>query len=65
MSGTALTAIAPAKLNLSLSVTGRNRAGYHLLDSIVGFTPVTLSDRLSLGGAMAVKAVPDIPGTLA
>ncbi|HAM46306.1 MAG TPA: 4-(cytidine 5'-diphospho)-2-C-methyl-D-erythritol kinase [Alphaproteobacteria bacterium] len=46
MSGTALTAIAPAKLNLSLSVTGRNRAGYHLLDSIVGFT--RFGDRLTL-----------------
>ncbi len=41
-----LRAVAPAKLNLSLVVTGKNSAGYHLLDSIVGFT--RFGDRLTL-----------------
>lgn len=41
-----LTAVAPAKLNLSLVVTGKNSAGYHRLDSIVGFT--CFGDRLTL-----------------
>ena len=30
--------IAPAKVNLNLHITGRNDAGYHLLDSLMAFT---------------------------
>ncbi len=35
----ALTELAPAKVNLSLAVTGRQADGYHLLDSVVVFGP--------------------------
>ncbi|MGI9481418.1 MAG: 4-(cytidine 5'-diphospho)-2-C-methyl-D-erythritol kinase [Hyphomicrobiales bacterium] len=41
-----VTEFAPAKINLSLRVTGRRHDGYHLLDSIVGFAGV--GDRLVL-----------------
>ena len=50
----ALIEPAPAKVNLSLLVTGRRADGYHLLDSLVVFGPVsdmvhaTLADALSL-----------------
>ena len=37
-------ALAPAKVNLALHVTGRREDGYHLLDTIVAFGPV--ADRL-------------------
>src|SRR5579875_3308419 len=35
----ALRALAPAKVNLSLLVTGRRPDGYHVLDSLVVFGP--------------------------
>lgn len=38
--------IAPAKVNLGLSVVGRRPDGYHLLESL--FWPVTLTDELEL-----------------
>ena len=47
-------ATAPAKINLTLHVTGRRADGYHLLDSLVAFAgagdhiSVAPSDRLSL-----------------
>jgi 4-diphosphocytidyl-2-C-methyl-D-erythritol kinase len=41
----ALAAIAPAKVNLYLHVTGRRPDGYHLLDSLIAF--VDISDRLT------------------
>ena len=41
--------LAPAKLNLTLSVVGRRRDGYHDLHSV--FVPLGLSDRLSLAPA--------------
>lgn len=37
--------LAPAKINLTLHVTGRRSDGYHLLDSLVVFT--TIGDRLT------------------
>lgn len=49
-----LTATAPAKLNLTLHITGTRDDGYHLLDSLVAFTDfgdaltVTPADELSL-----------------
>jgi 4-diphosphocytidyl-2-C-methyl-D-erythritol kinase len=35
--------LAPAKLNLTLAVTGRRDDGYHSLHSV--FVPLTLADR--------------------
>ncbi len=52
MSTAALTPVvrlAPAKLNLTLAVTGRRRDGYHDLHSV--FVPLALADRLSLAPA--------------
>ena len=49
-----VTQAAPAKINLTLHVTGQRADGYHLLDSLVMFTSlgdeitVTSSDSLSL-----------------
>lgn len=40
---------APAKINLTLHVTGQRADGYHLLDSLVTFAPV--GDRLSVAPA--------------
>lgn len=64
-------AFAPAKINLTLHVTGQRPDGYHLLDSLVVFANVgdviriheaqTLS--IDLGGPMA-KDVPSTPDNL-
>lgn len=50
-----IEAFAPAKINLTLHVTGQREDGYHLLDSLVAFADV--GDRLWLtpGDAMALK----------
>ena len=42
---TPIVRLAPAKLNLTLAVTGRRADGYHTLHSVM--TPLTLADRLS------------------
>lgn len=47
--------LAPAKINLSLRVTGRRDDGYHLLDSLVGFAD--FGDRLAWDPAGAGLAV--------
>jgi 4-diphosphocytidyl-2-C-methyl-D-erythritol kinase len=44
---------APAKVNLSLRITGRRADGYHLLDSLVVFAGV--GDRLTLRAAEALS----------
>ncbi len=62
----AIEAFAPAKINLTLHVTGRREDGYHLLDSLVAFADVgdTLSvslaphRRLRVIGPLA-EGVPD------
>lgn len=41
---TTVEVFAPAKINLTLHITGRRDDGYHLIDSLVAFAPV--SDRL-------------------
>ncbi len=52
----ALTELAPAKINLSLLVTGRRPDGYHLLDSLVVFGPAcdTLHARPAEGLSLTV-----------
>lgn len=63
---TAAEGFAPAKINLTLHVTGQREDGMHLLDSLVMFADVgdhltvTLSDtpQLTVSGPMA-KGVPD------
>ena len=51
----ALTAFAPAKVNLYLHVTGRRRDGYHLLDSLIAFADI--GDRVTgeLAGTLALS----------
>ena len=49
---TRLTATAPAKVNLTLHVTGQRDDGYHLLDSLVVFVDV--------GDQLTVQPAPDI-----
>ena len=50
----AIDVFAPAKINLTLHVTGRRADGYHLLDSLVAFAGVgdtvtaEVADHLSL-----------------
>ena len=63
-----LTVLAPAKINLTLHVTGQRADGYHLLDSLVTFADMgdhlsfAPADRLSLqvigpeGAGLAVGA---------
>lgn len=48
-----LTELAPAKVNLSLLVTGRRDDGYHLLDSVVVFGPA--ADRLHARAASGLS----------
>lgn len=43
---TTVRVFAPAKINLTLHVTGRRDDGYHLLDTLVAFAPV--GDRLTI-----------------
>lgn len=46
MTGTSITEMAPAKVNLYLRICGRRNDGYHLLDSAVIFT--AFGDQISL-----------------
>jgi len=66
-----ISAFAPAKINLTLHVTGQRPDGYHLLDSLVVFVDVgdqlvfeSATDlTLEINGPMA-KGIPDGPGNL-
>ncbi|PKQ12722.1 MAG: 4-(cytidine 5'-diphospho)-2-C-methyl-D-erythritol kinase [Alphaproteobacteria bacterium HGW-Alphaproteobacteria-1] len=49
-----VTELAPAKVNLTLHVTGRRKDGYHLLDSLVAFADI--GDRLTV----ALAPVPSL-----
>ena len=55
----AVTAFAPAKVNLYLHVTGRRDDGYHLLDSLVAF--VDIGDRLRAESAASLSLAVDGP----
>jgi 4-diphosphocytidyl-2-C-methyl-D-erythritol kinase len=55
----AVTAFAPAKVNLYLHVTGRRDDGYHLLDSLVAF--VDIGDRLRAEPAASLSLTIDGP----
>ena len=55
----AVTAFAPAKVNLYLHVTGRRDDGYHLLDSLVAFADV--GDRVTAAPAESLSLVIDGP----
>lgn len=48
------TEFAPAKVNLSLHVTGQRTDGYHLLDSLVAFVDVGDRVTVSLGEGMRI-----------
>jgi len=59
----ALTAFAPAKVNLYLHVIGRRPDGYHLLDSLITFADI--GDRLTaeLAGTLSLSVSgPEAPG---
>ena len=60
---TALTLTAPAKINLSLRVTGRRDDGYHTLESLVAFA--AFGDTLHLRRARATRFVIDGAGVFA
>ena len=55
----AVTAFAPAKVNLYLHITGRRDDGYHLLDSLVAF--VDIGDRLRVEPAASLSLTVDGP----
>jgi 4-diphosphocytidyl-2-C-methyl-D-erythritol kinase len=48
-----IAAFAPAKVNLTLRITGRRADGYHLLDSLVVFAGI--GDRLTVASAPALS----------
>lgn len=60
--GAAVTAFAPAKVNLYLHVTGRRADGYHLLDSLVAFADI--GDRLTARPAATLSLEIDGPEAL-
>lgn len=69
---TAVEAFAPAKINLTLHVTGRRADGYHLIDSLVAFAEI--GDRVTVSPASATslmvtgpmtEGVPEGPDNLA
>ena len=53
--------LSPAKINLTLSVTGRNQDGYHMLDSLVVFS--TIGDTITLTPTDDDKISLSIDGT--
>jgi len=58
---TPVTLSAPAKLTLSLRVTGRRSDGYHLLDAEM--VAVDLADSLTFGPGEGLTVVDELPGT--
>lgn len=56
---TSAKAFAPAKINLTLHVTGQRADGYHLLDSLVMFADI--GDRISVQPAVQTRLTVDGP----
>ena len=54
---TVATVCAPAKINLYFHITGRQADGYHLVDSLIGFT--TLGDELTIRAGKPLDIVSD------
>ena len=54
-----VTALAPAKVNLYLHVTGRRADGYHLVDRLVAFADI--GDRLTGEPASSLSLAVDGP----
>ena len=54
-SGTSFTAIAPAKINLALHVTGRRPDGYHDIDTLAMFADVGDSIVAEPGDALSLE----------
>ena len=59
MTGRTIQCLAPAKVNLTLHVTGRRADGYHVLDSLVVFAPA--SDRLLVQDANVLSLTVEGP----
>jgi len=53
------TVLAPAKLTLSLRVTGVREDGYHLLDSEM--VSIDLADEIEIAGTPEIPEIPEIP----
>ncbi|WP_425093157.1 4-(cytidine 5'-diphospho)-2-C-methyl-D-erythritol kinase [Tropicimonas sp. S265A] len=49
-----VSVLAPAKVNLTLHVTGRRGDGYHLLDSLVAFAPVGDQLQIAAGNVLSL-----------
>lgn len=56
-----ITALAPAKVNLNLHVTGRRTDGYHLLETLVVFADEAGADRISADHAGRDRLVVEGP----
>lgn len=56
------TEFAPAKVNLSLHVTGQRADGYHLLDSLVAF--LSVGDRVTVGPGDGLRIIGPQAGAL-
>ena len=59
---TTVEVLAPAKINLTLHITGQRDDGYHLLDSLVVFAPVR--DRLTIQDGNTLSLTVDGPEAL-
>ncbi len=59
---TTVKVFAPAKINLTLHVTGQRRDGYHILDSLVVFAP--FGDTLTIQQAKTLMLTVEGPERL-
>jgi 4-diphosphocytidyl-2-C-methyl-D-erythritol kinase len=63
--GSAIREFAPAKINLTLHVTGRRADGYHLLDSLVAFAGVGDEVIAEAGDGLSLRVEGPMAGALA